>query len=190
MKLEELAKYYLTNISTLQSYNRVRKMLNLSLDTVERFSGYFSIARLLFFVPKFSFSVKVQILNPKKVYCIDSGLRNIVCFKFTEDIGRLAENIVFLELFRRGHEIYYWRDPAGREVDFVVKNGLKVSELIQVCWKVDEDKTSRRELAALVRAMDELNLKEGLLITEEKQGREEIDGKWVTYKPLWKWLVE
>ncbi|MGB2841177.1 MAG: ATP-binding protein [Halobacteriota archaeon] len=188
-KLEELAKYYLTNISTLQSFNSVRKALNLSLDTVERFSRYFSIARLLFFVPKFSFSLKAQVLNPKKVYCIDSGLRNIVSFKFTEDLGRIAENIVFLELFRRGKEVYYWRDRAGREVDFVVKEGLKVRELVQVCWKVEgEEKTRRREIVALVKAMDELKLKEGLIITGDKEGRENVNGKWVTYKPLWKWL--
>jgi len=189
-KLEELAKYYLTNISTLQSFNRARQALNLSLDTVERFSRYFSIARLLFFVPKFSFSLKQQILNPRKVYCIDSGLRNIVSFKFAEDIGRIAENVVFLELFRSGKEVYYWRDRAGREVDFAVKEKLKVRELVQVCWRIEEEKTRKREIAALVKAMDELKLKEGLIITENTEGRENINGKWITYKPLWKWLVE
>ena len=189
-KLEELAKYYLTNISTLQSFNRARQVLNLSLDTVERFSRYFSIARLLFFVPKFSFSLKQQILNPKKVYCIDPGLRNIVSFKFAEDIGRIAENVVFLELFRSGKEVYYWRDRAGREVDFAVKEKLKVRELVQVCWRIEEEKTRKREIAALVKAMDELKLKEGLIITENTEGRENINGKWITYKPLWKWLVE
>ena len=84
-------------------------------------------------MPKFSFSLKEQILNPKKVYCIDSGLRNIVSFKFSEDLGRIVENIVFLELFRREKEVYYWRDRTGREVDFVIKERLKVSELVQVC---------------------------------------------------------
>ena len=189
-KLEELAKYYLTNISTLQSFNRVRQALNLCLDTVERFSRYFATARLLFFVPKFSFSLKQQILNPKKVYCIDSGLRNIVSFKFVEDLGRIAENVVFLELFRRGKEVYYWRDRTGREVDFAVKGKLKVSELVQVCWRIEEEKTRKREITALVKAMDELKLKEGLIITENTEGRENINGKWITYKPLWKWLVE
>ena len=189
-KLEELAKYYLTNISTLQSFNRVRQALNLSLDTVERFSRYFSIARLLFFVPKFSFSLKQQILNPKKVYCIDSGLRNIVSFKFAEDLGRIAENVVFLELFRRGKEVYYWRDRTGREVDFAVKEKLRVRELVQVCWRIEEEKTRKREITALVKAMDELKLKEGLIITKNTEGRENINGKWITYKPLWKWLVD
>jgi predicted AAA+ superfamily ATPase len=190
VKLEELAKYYMTNIATLQSYNRVRTVLKLSLDTVERYSRYFSIARLLFFVPKFSFSLKEQILNPKKVYCIDSGLRNIVSFKFSEDLGRIVENIVFLELFRSGKEVYYWRDRTGREVDFVIKEGLKVNELVQVCWKLEDENTRRREITALVKAMDELKLKEGIIITDDKEGQENINGKSVTYKPLWKWLVQ
>ncbi len=74
-------------------------------------------------------------------------------------------------------------------MDFVVKEGLKVRELVQVCWKVEgEEKTRRREIVALVKAMDELKLKEGLIITGDKEGRENVNGKWVTYKPLWKWL--
>jgi len=189
-KLEELAKYYLTNISTLQSFNRTRKLINLSLDTVERFSKYFSIARLIFFVPKFSFSVKEQILNPKKVYCMDSGLRNMVSFKFSEDIGRIAENVVFLNLLFRNKEIYYWKDHAGKEVDFVVKEGLKIKELIQACWGIEEEKTERREVKSLIKAMDEFKLKEGLVITADEDKEEVVNGKRIVYTPLWKWLVE
>ncbi len=74
-------------------------------------------------------------------------------------------------------------------MDFVVKERLNVCELVQVCWKVDEEKTRRREVVALVKAMDELKLEEGLIITEDMEGRENINGKWVTYKPLWKWFV-
>ncbi len=58
-----------------------------------------------------------------------------------------------------------------------------------MCWKIEEEKTRRREIMALVKAMDELKLKEGLIITEDKEGQENINGKSVTYKPLWKWLV-
>ena len=190
--MEELAKYYLTNISTLQSFNRARKWLNLSLDTVKRYSKYFAIARLIFFVPKFSFSMKEQILNPKKVYCMDTGLRNIVSFKFSEDLGRIAENVVFLNLlFRnRDKEIYYWKDHTGKEVDFVVKEGLKVKELIQVCWGIEEEKTERREVRALIKAMEEFKLNQGLVITEDIDKEEEVDGKRIVYKPLREWLLE
>ena len=69
------------------------------------------------------------------------------------------------------------------------KERHKVSELVQVCWKLRDEKTRTREIMALVKAMTELNLKEGLIITGEKEGRENINGKSVTYKVLWKWLV-
>ena len=191
VKLEELAKYYLTNISTLQSFNRARKWLDLSLDTVERYSKYFAIARLLFFVPKFSFSLKEQILNPKKVYCMDPGLRNIVSFKFSEDRGRIAENVVFLNLLFRNsdREIYYWRDKHGREVDFVLKRGLKIERLIQVTYVSSEEEVDVREKKALLKASEELNCEDMQVITRDYEAEEDFKGKKIKFIPLWKWLV-
>ena len=84
-KLNDLAKYYLANISSLQSFNNIKNVLKLNLDTVERFSYYFSSVFLLNFVKKFSYSEKEQILNPRKVYCADNGLRGSVAFVFSED---------------------------------------------------------------------------------------------------------
>lgn len=189
-KLEELAKYYLTNISTQQSFNRARKLLKLSLDTVERYSKYFSVARLIFFVPKFSFSLKEQILNPKKVYCMDLGLRNIVSFKFSEDIGRIAENVVFLNLlFRnRDKEIYYWKDKQQREVDFVLKRGLKIEQLIQVTYVSSEEEIDVREERVLIKASEDLNCEDMLVITRDYEAEKELKGKRIMFMPLWKWL--
>jgi len=124
-KLNELAKYYLTNVSTLQSFNNIKNVLKLNLDTVERFSYYLSSVFLLNFVKKFSYSEKEQILNPRKVYCIDNGLRNSVAFVFSEDYGRLAENLVFNELNKKDSEIYYWKSQKQEEVDFVIKKKQK-----------------------------------------------------------------
>ena len=190
VKLEELAKYYLTNISTLQSFNKVRKLLNLSLDTVERYSTYFTVARLIFFVPKFSFSVREQILNPKKVYCMDTGLRNIVSFKFSEDLGRIVENVVFLNLLFRNKEIYYWRDKQQREVDFVLKSGLGIEQLIQVTYASSEEEIAVREKRALIKASEELNCEDMRVITWDYESEEEFKGRSITFTPLWKWLLE
>ena len=192
VKLEELAKYYLTNIGTLQSFNRVRKLLNLSLDTVERYSTYFTVARLIFFVPKFSFSVREQILNPKKVYCMDTGLRNIVSFKFSEDLGRIMENVVFLNLLFRNKdkEIYYWRDKQQREVDFVLKSGLEIEQLIQVTYASGEEEIEVREKKALVKASEELNCEDVQVITWDYESEEEFKGRRIKFTPLWKWLLE
>jgi len=95
--------------------------------------------------------------------------------------------MVFLELKRRGKEIYYWSGKS--EVDFVIKEGPHVNELIQVCWNIDNDKKNA-ELKGLIEAMNEFNLKMGLVITEDSDIEEMIDGKKIKYMPLWKWLLD
>ena len=189
-KLEELAKYYLTNISTIQSFNKVKDIIGLSLDSVQRFSKYFSIARLFFFVPKFSFSLKQQILNPKKVYTIDVGLKNIVSFRFSKDKGRIMENIVFLELFKRKYQIFYWKSIEQKEVDFVVKKDLKIKQLIQVCLNLEELQTKKREIEALLSASKKLKCNNLLVITFDYEAEEKIKEKKINFIPLWKWLLE
>jgi predicted AAA+ superfamily ATPase len=118
---------------------------------------------------------------------VDTGLRNVVSFKFSEDIGRAIENLVFIELKRRSSqtEIYYWKNRG--EVDFVIKRGQKVEELIQVCYSINEE-TEKREVSALVEAMDEFGLVEGLIITDDIEREEEIGGRRIVFMPLWKWL--
>jgi len=190
-KLEQLAKYYLTNISSLHSFNKIKNILNVSLDTVERFSRYFSVARLFFFVPKFSFSLKEQILNPKKVYCIDVGLRNSVGFKFSEDLGKITENIVFLSLLERENEgdIFYWKNTK-HEVDFVIKEKKeKIKALIQVCWNSSKEETKKREMESLIEASEQLNCNRLMVITEDYEKEEEYKGKTIHFIPLWKWLL-
>ena len=185
---EELAKYYLTNISSLQSFNRVRKFLALNLDTVERYSYYLSYVYLLTFIPKFSYSKKEQIVNPKKVYCADLGLRNSTAFLFSEDGGRLAENLVFNELARKKREIYYWK--GLQEIDFVVKKGLKIETAIQVCWQITNPQTRTREINGLMEGMKKLKLNKGLIITENFSGEEQVNGFFISYIPLWQWLLQ
>jgi len=87
---------------------------------------------------RYSPKLKEQFLAPKKVYCIDIGIINSIGFKSSENLGRLMENLVVIGLKRRNKEIYYWRDHQHREVDFVVKEGLKVKELVQVCYDLDD----------------------------------------------------
>lgn len=185
-KLKALGKYYITNSSSLISYRRVAKFIGLSLDTVERFSGYMKDAHLLYFVPKFSTSLKEQEVNPKKVYCIDGGLVSTVSFRFSDYIGKLYENIVFFSLLHSGKEIYYYKTRG--ECDFVVKEKEKITNLIQVSYQLLENK--KREVTGLMEAMGALKIKKGLIITEDLEGSEKIKGKTIKYIPLWKWLLE
>jgi len=199
-KLEALAKIYLSNISTIQSFNKLRKILNISLDTVERFTRYFEIARLFITLSKFSYSVKNQIISPRKVYCIDTGLYNALGFKFSENIGRLMENLVYIELLRQksyfnpNMEIYYYKDYQGYEIDFLVKEGIEVKELIQVTYATDFDEISPREYRALIKASELFKGTRLTIITWDYEDQRVLEW-WgrkakIDFVPLWKWLLK
>ena len=149
----------------------------------------------MFFLKRFSYKVKQQEKSPKKVYAIDTGLANTAGFRFSKNSGRLAENIVFLELKRRettnpNYNIFYWKDINQREVDFVIKVDLAVKELIQVCWEINTPETLKREIRSLHKAMQEFKLREGIIITEDYEGEEIAEDKKIVYIPLWKWLIK
>jgi predicted AAA+ superfamily ATPase len=193
-KLKALARFYLTNISSPISFRRVAGFVRLPTETVRRFSSYLEMANLVFFTKRFSWSVKEQENSPRKVYSIDVGLSNAVGFRFGENLGKLAENLVALELRRRqlqhpSMEFFYWKDRAQREVDFVIKEGLQVKGLIQVCWDPSEEETRKREVRGLLEAMDEFGLREGLILTEDFEGEEELNGRRIVYRPVWNWLL-
>ena len=192
--LENFLKSLFVNISSYFSYKRANDHLKslgiqTSTRTLLRYTSILEEVFLTFFVPIFSKKVRDQMRYPRKIYCVDAGLRRTVSGRISEDYGRVMENAVFLSLKGRKSEIYYWKDRQGREVDFVVKEGLKVKQLIQVCKEINNPKTKEREVGGLLKAMSEFNLREGLIITEDFEKEEKIKGKKVTYKPLWKWLV-
>lgn len=193
-ELVSLAKFYLGNISSLITFSSLERTLNISVDTVEKFSSYLEDTFLLFFLKRFSDKFREQEKSPRKVYAIDVGLANTVGFRFSQNMGRLAENLVFLELKRKemlasNLEIYYWKDVNHREVDFLIKENLKVKQLIQVCWEVNRLEIKNREIRALLKAMKEFNLEEGLIITDDYEAEENIQGKKINYLPLWEWYL-
>lgn len=188
VKTKELGVYLLTNIANSLSMRNARNALGFGLETISDYIAYMVEAYLLYAVPIYSPSLKIQSANPKKIYCIDTGLRNAVSFKFSEDVGRLAENAVFVELKRHKQDVYYWKNNIG-EVDFIVKDGLWPVEAIQVCWNLDDERTKKREVRALWSAMTEFDLDKGFIITEDTEGLEEIDGKQIYFIPMWKWFL-
>ena len=187
---QEIANYLMAHVSNTVSYNRLKNIFDLgSVNTVKNYARYLESSFLIFFVDRFSYSGGVRHASPKKVYGVDTGLRNAVSFKFSEDIRKAIENLVFIELKRRSSqtEIYYWKNRGA--VDFVIKNGTKVEELIQVCYSINEE-TEKREVSTLVAAMDEFGLKKGLIITDDIEREEEIGGRRIVFMPIWKWLLK
>ncbi len=144
---------------------------------------------LFFFVPIFSAKVKDRAQYPRKAYAGDTGFMRAISGK--QDMGRLYENAVFLELRRRsqaGDEINYWKDAKGAEVDFVVRRGLETKKLIQVVYELN-DETRGREVGGLVACAKEMGLGAGLIITKDYEGREKHDCISVKFVPMWKWLT-
>lgn len=193
-EMKALIKFYFSNVATLTTFHSIAKFLKIATKTVEKFSGYLEQVYLVYFLKRFSFKVREQEKSPRKLYAIDTGLANAIGFRFSENRGRLAENMVFLELKRRqsSHrelELYYWKDTHHQEVDFVLKEGPKVAALIQVCWNVDEQNTKDREIRSLIKAMNELKTDKGWVITEEHEGEEVVREKKIQFIPLWKWLL-
>ena len=189
--LRKLAVFYLTNIGSRITYNSIKEFLHLPLNSIERYSYYFEQVFLMDFVPCFSYSLKSQEKLPRKIYSIDTGLAEIIGFRFTNNYGRFMENLVFIELkrrFKKENLFYYLKD--GFETDFVIKQGLKTKQLIQVCYKIEDEKTRNRELKSLIKAGEELKCRDLLVITWDYEAEEKFKNKKIIYKPLWKWLLE
>ena len=186
--LEQMAVYLLTNIGREFSYNKLKEVFNLgSVSTVTAYISYFEDSYLLFSVPKFSFSLKKQLVNPRKIYAIDNGLAKVNSVSFSSDSGRMLENIVFLGLRRKFNEIFYF--SGKNECDFLVRDRNKIIMAIQICYNLNAD-NKEREFNGLVEALKEVDLDEGLILTYDQEDTFKIEKKKIIVKPVWKWLTE
>jgi hypothetical protein len=189
-----IAYYTISNASNIMTHRSIANACGVAVDTVSKYLRYMHESCLIQPLQIFSFKLKEQMREINKYYTVDTGLANAVSFRFSENLGQMVENTVYIELLRRcksipGIEIYYWKDKTGKEVDFLVKKGEKVERLIQVCYDLSEEKTKKREVSGLIRAMDEFTIHEGTIITDNYEDTETIEGKTIVYTPLWKWLL-
>lgn len=190
-KLKSLALFYSTNFTRKYSFNKVKKLadFSLSLDSIYRFSHYLANSFLIDFLPRFSYSLKNQMQTDRKVYFVDNGMHNSMAFKFSTDKGKLLENAVFQQLKRRKKELYYFYER--QEVDFVCKKGLKVTELINVCYAIDNKETLLREISALVEAMKYFKLKESKIIVAEGDSKEISEERFrIQIIPFYQWALD
>ncbi len=192
---EIFLKVLLESFSSSMSISKFHKFLNNTFgiktkkNTLQEYFFYIKSAFFIFEIEIFSYKLKERLQYPRKIYCIDTGLVNSLVFKFSRNWGKLLENAVFLELIKRGEELYYWKDNTGKEVDFILMKNFKPQLPIQVVWNIDDEKTKGREIRALLKAMEEFELKEGLIITGNFEGKDEIGNKRIIYKPFWKWAL-
>ena len=186
-QIKELAIFFFSNPSSLISLRTISKMSKLkNIATVKSILESFENSFLFFFINKFDYSIKTQIQNPRKVYCIDNSFLINMGFRLSEDKGKLLENLTAIELKRREREIFYYSEKY--ECDFLIREGNKIKEAIQVTYELNE-KNKEREIAGLMEALNKFKLKEGLIITFDQEESFEQEGKKIKAIPVWKWLL-
>ncbi|HME52034.1 MAG TPA: ATP-binding protein [Candidatus Lokiarchaeia archaeon] len=188
-KIVAVAYYLMTNFAREFSLRKVGSSLNIHVETLEHYISYLVECFLVFPVSLYDYKLNVQFRTNKKYYAVDCGLRNHVGFQTAKNIGFIGENAVFLELKRRGKDVYYWKDGT-HEVDFIAVEGGQPVTMIQVCWDVMDPKTLKREIDGLVAAGELLGISEGTLITQVEEKEEDHDGLHLRFKPLAYWLLE
>lgn len=187
IELERLFVYLISNIGKPFSYANLSDLFDLTDKVIKDYISAFSDSYLLFELEMFDFSLKKQIRNQKKVYSIDAGQVNAIAFHFTENLGRLLENLVFLELRRSGLEIYYYKTQDNLEIDFLAKKNMKMA-LIQVAWDIRNAQTLAREQKALFQGLEELKLERGIIITQDHEDQLSEDKKSITIIPAYKFF--
>jgi predicted AAA+ superfamily ATPase len=183
--LLRLAMYLITNIGKEISYNSISKTLEIkSVRTTIDYCDYLQESYLMDFIPRFSFSIKQQLITPKKIYAIDTGMARTNSSSYSEDKGRMLENAIFLYLRQFTSDILYFKDDKS-ECDFLIRKNEKVIHAIQVCWQLTEDNLER-EITVLKNAMKIAKVKNGIIITANQ------DDQFGEIKaiPAWKWMLK
>lgn len=197
--LENLASWMISNISGELSMNTLAKQTQISsVHTVKKYLGYLEEAFIFFRLKRFSWKTSSQQSFNQKIYCYDNGFFMAKAFRFSDDYGKLLENLVAIELIKRSlydqSKVFFWKNKEQEEVDFVIQRGTKITELIQVCWDPNANRTRQREIRALLKASQDLKCNNLTVITHNEHSREKaswygVKGE-VTFIPAVKWLTE
>jgi len=184
--LQSMALYLISNVGNRITASKLKKQFSFgSTTTVLEYLSHLETSYLFFFVPKFSYSLKSQSINPKKVYSIDTGLISANSASFTDDLGSRFENLIFLHIRRNNNEIYYF--SVKNECDFVVCENGKVKELIQACYELNPDNLER-ETNGLYEAMQFFKIKKGGIVTLNQTDSILRDGMSITVIPAHKFM--
>ncbi len=178
-----------------KSYNNLKSLgYEIGKSTLQKYISYIENSYFAFSLPIFSYKIKDQIQYPKKIYFIDNVFINSISTKFMNNFGRLYENIVAVKLKTEKKECYYWKNTEKEEVDFIIKDGTKINQLLQVCYDIRDLDTRKREIRALLKASKELKCNKLLIINKDYSGEENLEWfgikRKVKFIPLWKWLLE
>lgn len=185
--MKELVQFIASNIAKEISYNAITKILGIrNPTTVKEYFQYLENCYLAFLAPAFEFSLRRQTYGGKKMYLIDNGLARHLGHRFSGDIGRMLENLVYVELRRRKMQVLFRR--ADHECVFVITKDNRNRGAIRVCHEL-HDLNREREVDGLVGALRAARLKEGLILTHDQDDAFRARGKSIVVRPVWKWLL-
>ena len=142
---------------------------------------------MIFELYRYDNSLKKQYQSNKKIYVIDNGLRNAVSFRTGQDKGRMLENLVFIELKRRGTECWFYRTKNNLEVDFLWFD--REPNLTQVCYDLSDPVTYRREIAALETAMKELSVNKSTILSYNERKTIKCETGVINIIPVKDWIM-
>lgn len=172
--LQRLALYLISNAGNSVTGSKLKQAVGISAtSTIMEYFSYLESAYLFYFVPRFSYSAKSQMINPRKVYSADAGLITVNSSSFSDDSGRKLENIVYNFLRSSSKGIFYYLDK--NECDFIITGRGEKPGAIQVCYTLGKENLDR-ELGGLYDAMQFLGLKEGTIVTLNQKDKFIKDG--------------
>jgi predicted AAA+ superfamily ATPase len=187
--LKRLAVYLISNVGAPVTAGKLQQPLGIkSTATILEYFSFLEDAYLVSFLPKFSYSAKAQLINPRKVYVIDSGIVSVASTSFTKNEGRKLENLVYWELRRRGYELYYFNE-SGRECDFVAMKNGQVAQVIQVCHELTPE-NAEREQRGLHEAMQFFGTANGVIVTSGQSDAYMHNDKPVSVTPAYRFASE
>lgn len=187
-QIKAMSFYLFSNVGKIFSYSTLKDVAGLkSVNSVSTYLQYLERTYLLNYLRKYDSLVKKQLKSSRKVYTVDTALANRLGFRFSENKGRLLENVVFVELKRRGEDVYYY---SGRnECDFLIKDKIHIVEALQVAWQLNHENV-KRELSGLQEVMAEYSIAKGTVIVMDTPDKDFELPENISVVPVWKWLLE
>ncbi|MDR0605743.1 MAG: DUF4143 domain-containing protein [Bacteroidales bacterium] len=187
--MKRLAIYLISNVGSLVTANKLQQTLNMkSTATILDYFSFLEDTYLVSFLPKFSYSMKKQMINPRKIYVIDTGMIKVASTSFSKDEEHKLENLVYWELRRKGKEVYYFNEN-GCECDFILMKNNKVEQIVQVCYELTPENTTR-EQRGLHEAMKFFNTDKGIIITNNQSDTYIFNGQQINVKPAYQYFCD
>ena len=191
--INNMALYLLTNFCNQLSANDIADALNIkSVNTTQKFMGYLHEPFLFYYLPRYNNKLKLMTKAPRKIYVVDNGFIAAKAFSTSDNLGRLLENQVFVNLLRKGYDpektMFYYRTRNDKEIDFVLRENNRVKQLVQVSYEMTSEKTIRRECGALKEAAQELHCNDLYVLTYNEKRTLDWEGYTIHVLPATEWF--